>query len=238
MISYQGRLTDVSGDPVSDGSYQLTFSIYGLPSGGSALWTSGAQTVGVENGLFSYNLGSSSALPDSIFAKYTQVYLGIKVADDPEITPRTQLVSVGYAFQSLHGDSAGYATSVADNAITSAKIADGTIQMTDIGQNGAATSQVIKWNGTAWAAANDEAGTESGWTDNGTVVRLTNGTDSVGIGITTPREQLEIAGNLRLPMSTSEVGVIKMGAATFIHSYGTQNTFVGPLCRQSDDDRL
>ncbi len=105
MISYQGRLTDSAGNLVADGTYQLTFSIYNALSGGTAMWTSGAQTVAVAEGLFNYNLGSSSPLPDSIFAKYTQVYLGIKVGADAEITPRTQLLSVGYAFRALRADS-------------------------------------------------------------------------------------------------------------------------------------
>ncbi len=166
MISYQGRLTDAAGDPVADGNYQITFSIYSVLSGGTAMWTSGAQTVAVAEGLFNYNLGSSTPLPDSIFAKYTQVYLGIKVGSDAEITPRTQLVSVGYAFQSLRGDSAKYAITVADNAITSAKIADGAIQFGDIGQNGATANQIMKWNGSAWVAATDEIGAagENYWT--------------------------------------------------------------------------
>lgn len=51
----------------------------------------------------------------------------------------------------------------------------------------------------------------------------------VGIGTTTPNEQLEITGNLRMPMSTgSTVGVVYNGANRFMHGYGdASNTFVG-----------
>ncbi|MBI5472972.1 MAG: hypothetical protein HY961_11560 [Ignavibacteriae bacterium] len=49
-------------------------------------------------------------------------------------------------------------TQLADNAVTSAKILNGTISFADIGQNSAASGQVMKWNGTTWAAAPDENG--------------------------------------------------------------------------------
>lgn len=53
-----------------------------------------------------------------------------------------------------------------------------------------------------------------------------NGTN-VGIGTTTPNEQLEITGNFRLPSSTASVGVIKSGANRFIHNFGVFNFFAG-----------
>ena len=50
---------------------------------------------------------------------------------------------------------------------------------------------------------------------------------NIGIGTVTPQEQLEIMGNLRIPASTDSTGVIKQGASNFIHSYGSQSTFIG-----------
>lgn len=38
----------------------------------------------------------------------------------------------------------------------------------------------------------------SGWTDDGTFVRLTDATDSVGIGTAIPTEKLEVAGNIKI----------------------------------------
>jgi hypothetical protein len=49
----------------------------------------------------------------------------------------------------------------------------------------------------------------------------------LGLGTTTPNEQLEISGNFRLPNSTSAAGNIMKGGLTFIHNYGTDNTFIG-----------
>ncbi|MCX7768160.1 MAG: hypothetical protein N2110_03935, partial [Flavobacteriales bacterium] len=44
---------------------------------------------------------------------------------------------------------------LANNAVTSAKIQDGTITGADLNQMSATTGQVLKWNGTTWAPAND-----------------------------------------------------------------------------------
>jgi hypothetical protein len=93
-INYQGRLTDETGQPVADDYYQLTFTIYNFAS--APLWTSGMQTVQVTGGLFNYILGSSNPIPDSLFNE-SELYLGIQVGSDPEITPKTKLTSAAYA---------------------------------------------------------------------------------------------------------------------------------------------
>ncbi len=59
----------------------------------------------------------------------------------------------------------------------------------------------------------------------GEVIYYNNG--NVGIGTSTPTEQLEITGNFRLPPSTSTVGVIKSGNDRFIHNYGGASNFFG-----------
>ena len=48
LINYQGQLTDGSGDPVDDGSYQIKFKIYGSPDGYDSLWWSGFQSVSLQ----------------------------------------------------------------------------------------------------------------------------------------------------------------------------------------------
>ncbi|MCR4423595.1 MAG: tail fiber domain-containing protein [candidate division WOR-3 bacterium] len=47
---------------------------------------------------------------------------------------------------------------LASNAVTSDKILDGTILAADLNQMGAATGQVLKWTGSAWAPRNDSVG--------------------------------------------------------------------------------
>ena len=50
---------------------------------------------------------------------------------------------------------------IANAAVTTAKIADAAVTMAKIAQSGATTNQVIKWDGTAWAPADDAAGSGS-----------------------------------------------------------------------------
>ena len=97
-ISYQGVLTDTSGNTKPDGSYSFTFSLYETASGGSPIWSE-IKTLNVKKGLFSTALGDQTIFPDSL--KFDNPYwLGIKVANEPELTPRIALTSAGYSFTS------------------------------------------------------------------------------------------------------------------------------------------
>lgn len=93
-MSYQGVLTNDNGTFVPDGNYNLTFRLYDVSVGGAALHTENFPAVAVERGGFSVILGSLSALP-VIFDR--QIYLGVQVAADPELTPRVALASSPYA---------------------------------------------------------------------------------------------------------------------------------------------
>ena len=89
LISYQGRLTDDGGNPIT-GSQAMTFTIY--DGAGVSKWTESHGSVQVDDGLFDVILGSQSALADTVFTGDDR-YLGIIVGGDPEITPRTLLTS-------------------------------------------------------------------------------------------------------------------------------------------------
>ncbi len=95
MISYQGRLTDADGVPLS-GDYQMRFALYDVPTEGTWCWEE-TQTVTVSDGLFNVLLGSTNAIDHSCLTG--DVYLGIKIGDDSEMTPRELLTSVPFAVQ-------------------------------------------------------------------------------------------------------------------------------------------
>jgi hypothetical protein len=108
LINYQGMLTQSNGTtPVDDGNYNLTFKIYGSLSGTDSLWREYHSNVSVTNGLFNVILGSITTLNLPFDTTY---WLGIKVGSDPELSPRIQLTSVGYAYRALVADSARVAT--------------------------------------------------------------------------------------------------------------------------------
>ena len=95
-ISYQGVLTDGAGTPVTDGNYDITFKIYNVDTGGSALWTE-TNSVGVSGGIFNTLLGSVTPL-DLPFD--TEYWLGVSVGGGAELSPRRRLTSVPYALNS------------------------------------------------------------------------------------------------------------------------------------------
>ncbi|MFQ5594631.1 MAG: hypothetical protein ACE5HA_10835 [Anaerolineae bacterium] len=110
LISYQGRLLDGAGDAVADGPYTMTFRLYDVSSGGAALWTE-TKSVTVAGGLFTTLLGDTTALDLSVFDG-RDLWLGVQVGADPEMSPRQRIVSVPYAIYSgdtdkLDGSDAG-----------------------------------------------------------------------------------------------------------------------------------
>ena len=62
------------------------------------------------------------------------------------------------------------APEIAADAVTSDKIANGTITTADLSNMGASEGQVLKWNGANWQAANDSQGDISGIIAEGEVV--------------------------------------------------------------------
>jgi hypothetical protein len=89
-VPIQGRLTDAAGNALN-GDYGIVATIYDASSGGTAV-CSGSETTSVTNGLFMLNmLCWNQAITGQ------QLYLGIKVGDDPEMTPRQEILPVPYA---------------------------------------------------------------------------------------------------------------------------------------------
>jgi hypothetical protein len=113
-LSYQGVLTDLSGNAVPDGNYTLTFKLYDVSTGGSAVWTE-SQPVTVSKGIMNVILGKVSALNLGFDRAY---WLGITVNSGTEMAPRMELSSNAYAFMSK---------TVTDSAVTGGKIAGHTL---------------------------------------------------------------------------------------------------------------
>lgn len=135
-VNYQGRILDSNGDPV-DVSKLMNFIIWKdatSTASGDKVWESGFQTVDIADGLFSVQLGGSPMppLPDDLFLNDTNLYLGVTVDTDDEISPRTRLSSMGAAYQSLRSDSSAFAYAVSDNSVTSASIVDGQVDGVDL----------------------------------------------------------------------------------------------------------
>ncbi|RMD50674.1 hypothetical protein D6827_03590, partial [Candidatus Parcubacteria bacterium] len=115
IITYQGRILNANGVPVSDSSVSMKFEFYDAATGGTCLWSNSssdcdsntpasttARTVTLNDGLFTEYLGDTTdstpyaAIPDSLFADNASVYLQVYIEGE-ELTPRKMLGSVPYA---------------------------------------------------------------------------------------------------------------------------------------------
>lgn len=143
-LSYQGILMQSDGvTPLNDDTYGVQFTFYnssGTPLGGVSVRTINVTTA---KGLFSCIIGGATGSNAPFGASEISTissqksFIGIRVDlnknatfEESELSPRAELTPATYSFQ------AQSAYTISDNAITSAKIADGVIVNADI--NGSA----------------------------------------------------------------------------------------------------
>ncbi|MBU0646506.1 hypothetical protein KJ611_03485, partial [Patescibacteria group bacterium] len=122
IISYQGRILNSNGVPVSNTTRNMQFRFYDSLAGVTCLWSNNSSTcasnadksVSLTDGLFSENLGdtgaSYAAIPDTVFNNNAAVYLEVEIEGEV-LTPRKRIVAAPYALnaQSLDGlDSADF----------------------------------------------------------------------------------------------------------------------------------
>lgn len=163
-INYQGVLTQPSGEPVANGDYSIIFKLYDADTGGSEQWTE-TQQVTINNGVFNVILGSITPLALNFNVPY---WLSLKVGADPELVPRIELTGVPYSFNSIN--TVGIQNRPVDPGIPT---------------NG----QVLKWDGSTWAPADDNAGSTV-WQTAGNNITYNQG--RVGIGTVSPGHLLSV----------------------------------------------
>lgn len=211
MINYQGRLTDSLGNAVT-GTFNVLFAIYDQAADGSVLWQEqhsdlNGNPVDVQNGLFSVLLGEVIPISDTVFND-TVRWLGIKVGSDPEVSPRTRLVTVPYAYRvaTIDGSTGGV---VSENVEIDGHVGIGlaandsaTLRVQRIGVDGPPVVH-IRDSSQSWALTVDQL-----HPDGGRAIRV----NKTGIG--------------------GAVEIVKMndGVALEIHHYGT-----GPALRLTKD---
>lgn len=91
-IPIQGRLTDASGVPLT-GDHSVTFSLYDDPAAGILLCSTNYNPLPLTNGLF--NVTMTGCTDTDIDGE--QLYLGVQVDADAEMTPRQPIYAVPYA---------------------------------------------------------------------------------------------------------------------------------------------
>ncbi|MFZ6030628.1 MAG: hypothetical protein ACOYYS_23220 [Chloroflexota bacterium] len=102
-LHYQGRLLDpTTGALQADGTYSMTLGIYTASADGTPLWTE-SKNVTVSKGIFSTLLGDTTPFDASAF-NGQDLWLGVTVGDDPQMTPRQPLAYVPYAIFANNAD--------------------------------------------------------------------------------------------------------------------------------------
>jgi hypothetical protein len=225
LINYQGVLKNGGGSPIT-GTVSIVFSIYTVPSGGTALWTETQSSVTVTNGLFNVLLGSVAPFQTDpgLFMGTLNAnpdrYLGVKVGGDAEMTPRQRLVSVANALKAYDADSLGNryliawppdaqlrSSNTTDDLTT--KISRYTVRhynnaeepLYAFGGASTATSNFVAFGG---GSATGNAATQLDFftapnnvTPLGIKRMHVNGSGLVGIGTDGPTERLHVIGNVR-----------------------------------------
>jgi hypothetical protein len=91
-ISFQGALTSLSGQPLANGTYGLSFRFYDVPTNGTAFATSSIPNVAVVGGIASLSIPSDPGWFDG-----STKYLGITIDAGTELAPRVLITSVPMA---------------------------------------------------------------------------------------------------------------------------------------------
>ncbi len=130
-VAFEGYLADSTGSPAS-GTHDLTFRLYSVDSGGTALWSEAHPGVSVSSkGLYAVQLGQTSSLSGSSFTGAR--WLSVQVDANAEMTPRIPISAVPWALN------ASQAQGLQGNPVDSTT---------------PTANQGLVWNGSAWAPAN------------------------------------------------------------------------------------
>ncbi|GAB5554336.1 MAG: hypothetical protein Sapg2KO_39270 [Saprospiraceae bacterium] len=117
LISYQGFLTNTSGEVLDNGAYNITVKIFDAETGGTELWSEN-HSVSLIGGLFNVALGSNTPLNLS----FDRPYFVSTTVDGTELLPRTAMTASPYALnapnngQGQGGSAKAYALDAEDGS--------------------------------------------------------------------------------------------------------------------------
>jgi hypothetical protein len=101
---YEGFVTHENNSAVN-GEANLTFTLYAVESGGTALYQE-TQTLVVRYGNVSAEIGIVEPIDLSLFRDNADLYVGVAVEDEPELSPRLRLAARPYAASAAYAGDA------------------------------------------------------------------------------------------------------------------------------------
>ena len=196
-IALQGILRDPNGTTVTDGSYSLTIKLYEDVTGGTPVFTEVIGSAAVQNGVFSIEIGATSASSSDLdqVPFNTTYYVGVTVESGTEMTPRTKLTVSPYSM-AMYGSSNIIPNT--GNVGLGTLSPQAVVHIKDVENNSGEDLLLIEDN-----SGGDQIRIE----DDGTLTLPTIGS-KVGIGTATPSAMLDISS----AGSSDDFVVIKDGS--------------------------
>ena len=196
-IALQGILRDPNGTTVTDGSYSLTIKLYEDITGGTPVFTEVIGSAAVQNGVFSIEIGATSASSSDLdqVPFNTTYYVGVTVESGTEMTPRTKLTVSPYSM-AMYGSSNIIPNT--GNVGLGTLSPQAVVHIKDVENNSGEDLLLIEDN-----SGGDQIRVE----DDGTLTLPTIGS-KVGIGTATPSAMLDISS----AGSSDDFVVIKDGS--------------------------
>lgn len=175
-FGYQAVVRNSSGLPLASASVSFRFTIREGSTGGTIIYQE-TQTKSTSSlGMVALNIGSGSVVSGvyptpaswALATKYLQVEIDQNGGSSYVDAGTTQIVAVPYANYAEGSNSANnskYADSskkaaTATTAVSAGTASNysGTVNLSQLVQGGAANGEVMKWNGSQWAAGTDVGG--------------------------------------------------------------------------------
>ncbi|MFO7616049.1 MAG: hypothetical protein R6V75_02230 [Bacteroidales bacterium] len=192
-FSYQAVVRSDRGEIVANQMVKFQFSLLRGSNTGTAVYVETQSVQTNEFGLANLTVGSGSKVsgdfdPSSwgVGSHFLKVELDPTNGSSFLHMGTVQLMAVPYAFH------AQTAAEIPDHSVTTEKIAEGSVTGSKMAQGGASPGQVLKWNGTTWATAEDLQGGDAAWQSLGN--NLYRMTGNIGIGTSNPNAQLHVYG--------------------------------------------
>jgi len=227
-ISFQGKATDSTGNPLPDGDYTLRLSLFPLPTPvGNELWDEVA-TVHVTGGLFTHLLGSINSIGSGLFTGYDSLFLDVWVGPH-HLSPLIPLTSAGYAMSVNSIDNASGGSIYGDVYVRNGTSSELCAKIT-AGEEGGGEFRLHRANGTVGIYLNgDYPGTAAVQFPAG-AIQATEMLDEPGVGsdnntgitLTGPAQYL--AGRTMTAPVDGYVLVIATASVNIQHSNGTRTS--------------
>lgn len=181
-FTYQGFLKD-GGNP-ANGNYNMTFRLFSVVTGGTALATVGPVSVSVSNGLFTRELNFGSVWDGA--DRWLEIQVGATT-----LSPRVKINPTPYA---IHASTAATANPIGvSGGDLSGSYPNPTVarlQGRSVANTAPNSGDILKWNGSSWAPSADLR--DAFWQASGSNIFYSAG--NVGIGTSSPNRPLTIQG--------------------------------------------